>query len=259
MRVIDLHTHPIFLRAGRRRADVDRLVAESRARGVVRMVVLGDVLVHGRTPDAGQIARINDETARVVRMHPDFFLGFCYLNPLLGARAVEREVERCVAGYDFRGLKLELANNALHPSMTPVMRLAARLSLPVLQHTWRTRPGPERRQQSDPEDTVALARRFPGVQVIMAHLTACGYRGVLEAKGVDNLVIDTSAAFPEAEILEYAVAQLGAERVVYGSDLPIREPAVTLGRVLGSRLTAAERRLILHDNAQRLLRLSPPC
>lgn len=259
MRAIDIHTHPVFCRAGRRLTDVARLVADSRARGIVRMVALGDVFAYGSTPNARQLERINDETAGIVRAHPDFFIGFCYLNPKLGERAVVREIERCVSGHGFRGLKLELANNARDACMRPVMREAARLGVPVLQHSWRTPPGRARLSQSDPEDTAWLARRYPNVQVIMAHLTGCGFRGVLEARGVDNLVVDTSGAFPEAEILEYAVEQLGASRVVYGSDLPIREPAVTLGRVLGSRLSANDRAKVLFDNAARILRLPASC
>jgi predicted TIM-barrel fold metal-dependent hydrolase len=89
----------------------------------------------------------------------------------------------------------------------------------------------------------------------MAHLTGCGYRGVLEAKGLPNLFVDTSGAYPEAEILDFAVQELGAERILYGSDLPIRETSVTVGRVLGARLTAVQRHLILHDNAAKLFRL----
>jgi len=69
------------------------------------------VLVAGRSPSAAQIRRINDDTAWLMARHPGLVTGFCYLNPTLGARAVWDEVERCVAR-GFRGLKLEIANNA---------------------------------------------------------------------------------------------------------------------------------------------------
>jgi predicted TIM-barrel fold metal-dependent hydrolase len=86
--------------------------------------------------------------------------------------------------------------------------------------------------------------------------TGCGYRGILEAKGIDNLVVDTSGGYPEAGILDYALEHLGADHVVYGSDLPIRETSVTLNRILGTRMSDTAREKILHDNAARLLKLA---
>ncbi|MBI5381008.1 MAG: amidohydrolase family protein [Opitutae bacterium] len=254
MQAIDIHTHPVFLHKGYSKKEIDEFASYGTAHGIGRMVALGDVLAYGRNPNAKQIAAINDQTAQVVRWRPDYYIGFCYLNPTLGAKAVEREVERC-APYGFRGLKLEVANNARDACMAPVMRAAERLNLPVLQHSWSMTNIKQRSFHTDPADTALLARRYPNVQVIMAHLTGCGFRGVLEAKGIENLVVDTSGAFPEANILEYAIEHLGADHVVYGSDLPIRESSVTLGRILGSKLSESELKKVLITNAQRILKL----
>jgi hypothetical protein len=93
------------------------------------------------------------------------------------------------------------------------------------------------------------------VKIIMAHLTGCGVRGVLAVKDCPNVVVDTSGAAPEAGLVEYAVAQLGAGRVLYGSDAPVRDFAVAIARITGSRLDARTQRMILHDNAHALLQL----
>lgn len=255
MRIIDIHTHPIFFSAGDSRREVKALARRGRRFGLERMVALGDVLRFGRSPNEEQIRLINDETARVVRWEPEMFIGFCYLNPTLGERAVRAEVERCVGGRGFRGLKLELANNARDACMRPVMQEAARFDVPVLQHSWSQTNLHEREFHSDPEDTCRLARRFPEVRVIMAHLTGCGRRGVMAARGVDNLWVDTSGAAPEAGLVEYAVEQLGAARVLYGSDLPIRDLPTCIGRVTGADLTPAARHAVLFENARSLLRL----
>lgn len=254
MLALDIHTHPILHEARCDRAGADAFVAEARRHGIGHLVALGDVLVAGRSPPAERIRRINDDTAWLMARHPGVVTGFCYLNPTLGARAVEREIERCVAR-GFRGLKLEIANNARAACMRPVMAAAARHDLVVLQHSWSMTKIRQRRFHSDPADTALLARRFPNVRVIMAHLTGCGVRGVLEAKGVDNLWVDTSGGAPEAGLLEYAVAQLGVERVLYGSDAPVRDLAVALARITGSELSGPEQRKILFENARTLLRL----
>jgi predicted TIM-barrel fold metal-dependent hydrolase len=255
MRAIDLHTHPVFMGDGVATTALDGFVARARAQGIVRMVVLGDVLVHGPRPNASQVASINDTTYRVTRAHPDFFIPFCCLNPLLGARSLTMELERCVGGRGFRGIKLEISNNARDACMTPLMHAAAAWDIPVLQHSWSQTNIRQRSFHSDPADTALLARRFPNVQVIMAHLTGCGFRGVLEAKGISNLVVDTSGGMPEDNLIEYAVEHLGADHVVYGSDLPIRETATTMGRILGARIGDAAKRQILYENAHRILKL----
>lgn len=254
MRVIDVHTHPILRHDRRGRAGAGQLLARARAHGIEHVVALGDVLGFGRQPSAAQIRLINDETAWLMAEYPGYVTGFCHLNPLLGAAAVRAEVERCVAR-GFRGLKLEIANNAADACMRPLMRSAAQHGLVVLQHAWSMTKIGERSFHTDPEDVATLARRFPEVRIIMAHLTGCGVRGVLAVRDCPNVRVDTSGAAPEAGIVEYAVAQLGAGRVLYGSDAPIRDFGVALARVTGARLTAVEKKQVLRENARALLRL----
>ncbi len=254
MRAIDVHTHPMLREDHRGRTGAAQLLARARAHGIEHVVALGDVLAHGRIPSAAQIRRINDDTAWLTARHRGFVTGFCYLNPTLGERAVRREVERCVAR-GFRGIKLEIANNARDACMTPVMADAERYGLVVLQHAWSMTKIRQRSYHTDPADAATLARRFPNVRIIMAHLTGCGVRGVLAVKACDNLVIDTSGAAPEEGIVEFAVAELGAERVLYGSDAPIRDFGVALARITGACLDPATKKKILRDNARALLRL----
>jgi predicted TIM-barrel fold metal-dependent hydrolase len=255
MRIIDIHVHPILRQDGRGRAGADQLIARARAHGIRHLVALGDVLAFGRSPTAAQLRTINDETYGLMQRYPGIVTGFCHLNPTLGARAVRQEIARCVAR-GFRGLKLEIANNAADASMRPLMEAAQQHQLLVLQHAWSMTKIGERAFHTDPEDVATLARRFPRVRIIMAHLTGCGVRGVQAVKSCRNVVVDTSGAAPEAGIVEYAVAQLGADRVVYGSDAPIRDFGVAIARITGSRLDATAQRKILHDNAAALLALT---
>lgn len=254
MRAIDVHTHPLLRDDHRARAGAAQLIRRARAHGIRHIVVLGDVLAYGRLPTDAQIRLINDDTAWLMRQYPGYVTGFCYVNPVLGGHAVTREVDRCTAR-GFRGIKLEIANNARAACMRPVMAAAERHGLVVLQHAWSMTKIRQRSFHTDPEDVATLARRWPRVRIIMAHLTGCGVRGVMAVKDCPNVVVDTSGAAPEAGIVEYAVAQLGAERVLYGSDVPIRDFGVALARITGSRLKADTQRKILYDNARALLRL----
>ena len=256
-RVIDIHTHPVFFGEGAGKAELKALVARALREGIEHMVVLGDVLKFGRLPTEAQVRTINDETAAVVATAPGVFSGFCCLNPMLGEAAVAKELARGVNELGFVGIKLEFSNNARDERvMRPVMEGAARYNIPVLQHSWSQTNIKERSFHSDPEDTCLLARRHPEVRIIMAHLTGCGFRGVRAARGLRNLWIDTSGGAPEAGLVEYAVDQLGADRVLYGSDLPIRDLPTAIARITGAEISAADKQAILFENARQLLGLS---
>ncbi|HRE07652.1 MAG TPA: amidohydrolase family protein [Opitutaceae bacterium] len=255
MSILDVHTHPLFRAEGCVRETVGAFLNHARAQGITRVVALGDVLAYGRSPTAAQLREINDDTAWLVATFPGQIMGFCYLNPTLGERAVRAEVDRGVA-LGLRGIKLEIANNARDACMRPVMQAAEEHGLVVLQHAWSMTKIRQRSFHTDPEDAVLLARRYPNVRVIMAHLTGCGVRGVLAARGCDNLWVDTSGAAPEAGLVGYAVEQLGVGKVLYGSDAPIRDYAVALARITDAGLTASEQRRILGQNAKELLNWS---
>ncbi|MBK8858182.1 MAG: amidohydrolase family protein [Opitutaceae bacterium] len=258
MRIIDVHTHPVFrgLSLFGKPTSLNRVIAHGRRHNIVHMIVLGDVLLYGATPNAEQLRKINNDTIRVVKARPDYFTGFIYLNPLLGERANMAEAERCLAVPGFRGIKLEIANNSSHPAMRHVAKVARTFNLPVLQHSWSTTNIKDRQHQSDPADTALFARRNPDVKVIMAHLTGIGFRGVLEAKGLPNLYIDTSGGYPEEYLIEFAAEHIGADHVLYGSDLPIRENSCTIGRILDTKLSAADKQKMLFGNTARLLNLN---
>ena len=89
----------------------------------------------------------------------------------------------------------------------------------------------------------------------MAHLTGCGCRGVLDVKPFKNVYIDTSGSPAMAGMVEYGASVLGAERLLFGSDAFGRDFSAQLARVLDAGIPEAQRRMILRDNAVKLLGL----
>jgi len=89
----------------------------------------------------------------------------------------------------------------------------------------------------------------------MAHLSGCGWRGVADIAPFENILIDTCGSQPESGLVEYAVRELGAQRVLFGSDAPGRDFASQLGRVLAADISEHDRQAILGGNALKLLQL----
>ena len=184
---------------------------------------------------------------------PDAILPFCYVSPAFPDEAAA-EIERCVGDQAMAGVKLWVARRATDPGLDPIMEAAVAKDVPVLQHAWLKTTG-NLPGESTPFDVAGLARRHPRARIIMAHLNGVGHRGIEAITDVPNVVVDTSGGDPESGMVEAAVSRLGAHRVVYGSDAPIRHFGITMNKVLGADIPDADKRTILWDNALRILKL----
>jgi predicted TIM-barrel fold metal-dependent hydrolase len=176
------------------------------------------------------------------------------VNPENPADFTLAEIERRVREDGFKGVKLEFCVNARDNRLDPIMQAAERLNVPVLHHAWYNTLGPTG-NESTAADIANLASRFPRVPIIMAHLGGARVRGVQDIKPHSNLYIDTSGSQPMTGLVEYAVSELGADRVLYGSDVPGRDYSAQLGRVTGARLSDAAKEKILYANAAALIGL----
>ncbi len=67
------------------------------------------------------------------------------------------------------------------------------------------------------------------------------------------MVVETAGSDPTTGFVEMAVRELGAERVVYGSDVPGRSFGSQLAKVTGADVPEAAKQLILAGNLRRLL------
>ena len=252
--VIDIHTHTqskgtVFhtedVADARRMADIS---------GIDKIVYLFDLATGGRDPSPQDIQASNNLGMRLVDAAPDFYISFCYLNPANDPDFTRAEIERCIVNGGMKGIKLWVAVHAVDSRLDLIMHIAGQLGVPVLHHSW-YKAANWAYNESSPVEIADLARRHPHTGIIMAHLAGVRWRGVLDVKDCPNVFIDTSGGQPEAGLLEYAVQELGAERVLFGSDWPLRDFAVQKARVSGAAITDDQRKLILGGNATRILKL----
>ncbi len=115
---------------------------------------------------------------------------------------------------------------------------------------------------SAPAAYVPFADAFPAVQVILAHLGNGGAAGnhpdlqvkAIQASRQGNVYTDTSSARSLMPgLIEWAVGQVGAEKILYGTDTPLYFAPSQRARIDAAQLSEADKRLILCDNARRLL------
>jgi predicted TIM-barrel fold metal-dependent hydrolase len=117
-------------------------------------------------------------------------------------------------------------------------------------------------QNSLAADFVPLANEFPEVRTILAHI-GCGWDGDLthQVRAIQqskhgNLYADTSSARSVTpRLIEWAVAEVGVDRVLYGTDTPLYLAAMQRARIDHAELTDADKRAILCENAMRLFNL----
>jgi len=248
--VIDFHVHPSITRSfDRQREAVDWILREAHSYGVDTIVLSGLTdLGPSITPE--DVREGNDYVLRFMAEHPEEIIGLCYTSPLHGYEAI-REIDRCI-GAGMRGIKLLTACAMSDARVDPIAARAAELKAPILQHAWYKRDG-QMPNESVPADVAAQAAGHPKTMIVMAHLTGCNERGMADIAPYPNVHVDTSGSEPEAGITEMAVRKLGARRIVFGTDASGRGYAAALGKVLGAKITAKERALILGGNAARLL------
>ncbi len=122
----------------------------------------------------------------------------------------------------------------------------------IFQHTWLKVAGNDP-GESTPFDLAELAARHPNTPIICGHTGGDWERGIRAIRASKNLYADLAGSDPVAGYTEMAVRELGADRILYGSDAGGRSFASQLGKVLGAQIPDAAKQLILSGNLKRLM------
>jgi uncharacterized protein len=165
------------------------------------------------------------------------------------------ELERCVADGPMIGIKLWVGLHCNAPQLDPIVARAKELDALILQHTWIKQRGKGNLPgESTPMELAELSARHRGVPLVCGHTGggdwALGIRAIRERLEISA---DLGGGDPVYGEVEMAVRELGAHRVLYGSDVNGRSFASQIGRVLGAEISTADKKLILRENLRRLL------
>jgi predicted TIM-barrel fold metal-dependent hydrolase len=195
----------------------------------------------------------NDRIAAAVAAHPDRLVGFARVDPWQGTAAVaeaRRAFDLGLAGLFLHPFEEQFAAN--DERVHPLMALLEERGLPLVIAGGF--PG-----FSHPSQIGDLARQFPQVTIIATHGGQLNISGLLLAdagrmlRANSNVLMETSGIYRE-DFIEDTVKELGAERVVFGSNAPYMDLGFEALRVRLAHLSDDEKELIGRANLLRLLK-----
>jgi predicted TIM-barrel fold metal-dependent hydrolase len=217
-----------------KRCGVDRAIANS---------MRGEVAT---TPE--EMVAGNDEAAQAAGQYPDMFVPACLVNTDLGEEALA-EIRRCHGelGMVWIGELCGYAAGYAYDtdSFARALALASDLNLVVQIHSegW--------------DEMDGICAQFPEVTFVLPHpgdsRQEVQARCELAAKHA-NLYLDLSGhGVQRMGVLDLAVRCAGPDRVLFGSDYTINDPAAVIATIKASYLDDGAKDKVLGGNVLRLL------
>ncbi|MCX5757130.1 MAG: amidohydrolase family protein [Candidatus Hydrogenedentes bacterium] len=162
------------------------------------------------------------------------------------------DMERHLGTPGFRCIKLHpsLAGYPLDgPNYEAVWSLAQARGCPVLTHAW------VGDATCGPAQVRHVLERHRAVNLIFGHaLYPATFPEAAElAKSFETLRLDITTSQHAYGFIEHAVKSVGAERILFGSDMPFISAAGAVGLVLYAQISDADKARIFGGNAKRLL------
>lgn len=245
MMIIDTHAHigdPWFA-YWKKNVTVDDHIAAMDKFGIEKSCVSWWQIMNA--PDEGNV-----EISNAVKRYPDRLFGFAVINPRWLQGAVD-EIDRARNDSGMVGLKLHPDACQFHADshiMNPVMERAIEYNFPMLFHCEGVGA------YSSAAKMENLAKRFPEATIILAHMgLTAWFETITMAALYDNLILDTAASRNWYRIINFAIEQVGEDRIVWGSDFPATNIGPEMAKITEADITDAQKSKLLGENAARIL------
>lgn len=249
---IDCHMHV----KGRRRSwgwgDNDKIIDAADRLGIDKLCC--SIPITSGMPTPAEVQERNDDVLEAMKRYPGRILGYCFVNPGYRKEAIA-EIERCVIKHEMMGIKLYNQYKCSDPAVYPVVEEAIELKIPILEHAgYVSDPAQAARQPkiSHAGDFVKLAAEYPEAMLIEAHIGGGGdwEWGIKTLRHSPSVYLDTSGSVIDEGMIEMAVRELGAERLLFGTDMTMEGG---VGKVTGARITESQREDIFWKNMAAIL------
>jgi hypothetical protein len=241
MPIIDVHAH--LGGTAWFQADRDGLLRAMQRAGIQQMAVSSRLAI------ASNFAEGNFKLKAALDGVPQL-LGYVVVNPAYTEASVQ-EMRRYLGARNFVGIKIHprASGQALDSAATRgLVNSFRRYQKPILAHVW---------GEEDVRALDTLAQECPTVKLIAAHAGGDAWAACLAlAERQLNILLEPFTGGAERDKLEEGVERIGAHRILFGTNFPVLNPGVALGMVADSRLSEADKNLILGGNAAKLFGLA---
>lgn len=213
-------------------------------------------------PDGSPEAFIehNNIVLAIVKQYPKKFMGSFTFNPVHKKQSLA-EIDRCV-DQGLVNAKVYYQTKINDPSYYPIIEKMIDLKMIIHMHAeaqigvggYRMKyNGNKPANVSVPEDFVDIAKRYPEAMFHYAHIGGGGdWEYMCKAlKNSPNVYVDTSGSNNEENMIDFALKELGEDRLFFGSDNCYYQ---SVGKILASNLTEAQKKKIFFDNYNNILR-----
>jgi uncharacterized protein len=183
-------------------------------------------------------------------------LAYTYVNPHYPDDVkIARE---CLDDERFVGIKIHPSGVACFGNdvrWEPVWQLASEYDVPILAHSWALSDYNPSQRFSTPDLFEHYVGSFPDVNLILGHAGG-RYEGYIAAanlaRNYSNVYADLSGDSYSFGLVEWLVNHIGADRILYGSDLTMIEPRTQIGRILDADISIEAKAKIMGENAAQL-------
>ncbi len=193
----------------------------------------------------------NHVTAEVIAAYPDRFRGWVVVHPHY-PKQLTKDVDKFEIwqAQGFVGFKIHPGWQQYPltgPNYKPMFEFAEERNIPVLSHTWGEDP------YCGSVQVRKIAETYPEIPFLAGHAIHGEWdQAISITRDHPNLYLELTAAYSVNGVLEHLIAGVGADRILFGDDLPWFDPMHGIGCVLCAHISDDDRHAILHSNAERL-------
>lgn len=214
----------------------------------------------GKTPD--EFRAYNDLVLKAVKKHPSRLVGQLTINPAYQKASFE-EIQRCI-DLGMIGMKLYNQFKINDPLFYPIIEKfiphkmiihvhgESQLGVGGYRMKYNVNNNPN---ISVPEDFIDVAKRYPEAMFQYAHIGGgSDWEYVCKAfKNHPNIYVDTGGSNNEENMIDFAVENLGDDRVFFGCDGSYYQG---IGKILASKLNEVQKQKIFFENYNNVLKKS---
>ena len=187
----------------------------------------------------------------VMKKYPGRVMGYYTFNPNYEEMFLE-SIENVINVPGYVGLKF-LPTYHRYPldgsNFKKALEFANKHKLCILIHTWGNND-----PHNGPRHINMLADKYPDATLIMGHSAPGELDQAIEVvKTHDNVYLDLCDIHRHSGIVDKMVENVGAEKVLFGTDMPWYDPNYCLGSVLFSHISDDDKYKIIYGNAKKII------